>query len=86
MKNVCKLLVLVLILSIFAGCAEAPEEFDINFASQGDGVADLDGIELLYRINLDSGNGGIGLSDNYLGYVLETEFSDLAMKIVKDLE
>ena len=86
MKNVCKLLVLVLILSIFAGCAEAPEEFDINFAAQGDGVADLDGIELLYRINLDSGNGGIGLSDNYLGYVLETEFSDLAMKRVKDLE
>ena len=86
MKKMCKLLVLVLLLTLFAGCAEAPEEFDVNFGNNGDGPPDLDGLELLYRVNLDSGNGGIDISENYLGYVLETEFSDLAMQRVRDLE
>ncbi|MBE6896874.1 MAG: hypothetical protein E7477_07220, partial [Ruminococcaceae bacterium] len=86
MKNVCKLLVFVLLLAMFAGCAEEPEQFDLNFGNNGDETPDLDGMELLYRVNLDSGNGGIDISENYLGYVLETEFSDLAMQRVRDLE
>jgi hypothetical protein len=87
MKTVCRILALMLILSLAAGCAQSAEEaFDLNFSSSSDESAlDFNGLELLYRINLDSGN-GVDSTENYLGYTLNTEFSDLAMQRVRDLE
>ena len=87
MKNVCKILAVLMLLTLFIGCSqETPEEFDMDFSKTEGNSFDLEGIELLYRSNLDSGNGAIDLSENYLGYVMDTEFSDLAMQRVRELE
>lgn len=86
MKTLCRILAVFFILSFLIGCAQSEEEvFDLSFNGEGKVTADYNGIEILYRSNLDSGN-GVASTENFLGYTLNTEFSDLARKRVKDLE
>lgn len=87
MKIICRILAAVLLITLVTGCAQSSEEsFDLSLSGSNEGQSfDFNGMELLYRINLDSGN-GVDSTENYLGYTVNTEFSDLAMQRVRDLE
>ena len=86
MKALCRIMAIVFMISLLFGCAQSAEEsFDLSLTGEGGGELDFDRIEILYRINLDSGN-GVDSTENFLGYTINTEFSDLAKSRVSELE
>jgi len=87
MSRFLKVLATFLLLAlVVTACAQAEtdEIFDVEYDTES-GNLDFNGLELVYRSNLDSGN-GVDASENYLGYTINTQFSDLAMQRVRDLE
>ncbi len=85
MKTLCRIMAVIFIFALLMGCAQEEETFDISFSGDGTVKQDFGGLELLYRSNLDSGN-GVAATENFLGYTINTEFSDLAKARVSELE
>ena len=84
MKKIAKILLLAMIISVFASaCGSAePEVFDMDFVKEA-GKIDLEGIEIVYEIGLTDAALAF---DNCLGYELDTQFGDLAVQRLKDVQ
>ncbi|MBQ4627891.1 MAG: hypothetical protein IJB44_02305, partial [Clostridia bacterium] len=84
MKKIAKILLLAMLISVFASaCGSAePEVFDMDFVKEA-GKIDLEGIEIVYEIGLTD---AALAYDNCLGYELDTQFGDLAVQRLKDVQ
>ncbi|MBQ6051738.1 MAG: hypothetical protein IJL30_00440 [Clostridia bacterium] len=84
MRNIAKITVLLIMLSVIAtSCAPSSEQiFDVEFEQTSDGL-DLGGVEIVYEVGLDP---SIYDSPTCLGYELDTHFGDLASARLKNVQ
>ena len=84
MHRVTKFFLILLVLSfLLTACNAASEEvFDLDFNIVS-GDIDLGGVNIVYEIGLDP---SIFDSPNCLGYEMDTQFGDMAVKRLKDVQ
>ncbi len=87
MRKVCKLLALIMIISVFAtACAGGtePETFDLDYNSGEAGVVNLGGFEMIYEFGSNTSDGAV--DENILGFVPDSVFADLAAARLNEIE
>lgn len=85
MKKIAKLLILAIIISLIAtACNASAEEevFDVDFVKKA-GELDLEGVEIVYEVGLTAAALAF---DSCLGYELDTQFGDMAVQRLKDVQ
>ena len=87
MKKAVKFILLAcFVVGIFSACgAQTAEEFNSDFMTNEGGAVDLGGMKIKYTVALDSTN-GVATQENVLGYPYNTNFSDLALQRIRDVE
>ena len=80
MKRMVSFILLACLLFTVCACSQAPEEVVPEYSSQL-GEVDFMGEEFIFLIN----NSGYSIGEQYLGYLYDTEFADLAKDIFLSL-
>ena len=86
MKRVLYAILAAAMLFTVIGCTGASDEnFDVDFDSIDPSSVSLDGMTINFTVALDSSE-GLATSQNTLGYLYGTPFSDLALEKIADTE